>query len=270
MERKNLIPIGKLAEITGVHVQSLRYYEKIGILLPSYVDADSKYRYYSFSQIKLVEAIQYCVELDIPLKQFTAFILKEKNQIDYEKIIAYGKEIAAQKIRAIEKKMCFLEDLNEKMLHSERCREDEFIVSFLPERLYLTCPYKGTQADKGFYAVIIKLLQQLRAQSLQTGYEIGLLSRFGENKQEHFAYVNVLQDENVPAEHPQMLRIPAGKFLCKRKDRSNIEDAPQIYKEQFAQPYEKTVIELELFTGKFRYSEPVYEIQCSLPAPRQG
>ena len=43
--RFDLISIGDLSKLTGVNIKSLRYYEKIGVLLPAYVDPDSRYRY---------------------------------------------------------------------------------------------------------------------------------------------------------------------------------------------------------------------------------
>ncbi len=48
MDRMRLFSIGKLAKLTGVHIQSLRYYETIGILRPAMIDPDSGYRYYTF------------------------------------------------------------------------------------------------------------------------------------------------------------------------------------------------------------------------------
>ena len=38
MDRKRLFSIGKLSKLTGVHIQSLRYYETLGILNPAWVD----------------------------------------------------------------------------------------------------------------------------------------------------------------------------------------------------------------------------------------
>ena len=76
MDKKSLFSIGKLSRLTGVHIQSLRYYEELGILKPAYIDPNSLYRYYTFAHMRIVEGIQYCADLDIPLKQFKDFILE--------------------------------------------------------------------------------------------------------------------------------------------------------------------------------------------------
>ena len=100
VNKQELIPIGVLSNITNVHIQSLRYYERIGILKPAYTDANTKYRYYTFSQIRIVEAIQYCVELGIPLKEFSKFVT-ETNDLDYAALISYGHKVAKEKIESI-------------------------------------------------------------------------------------------------------------------------------------------------------------------------
>ena len=65
---ENLLSIGELAKIRNVNVQSLRYYEKLGILIPAYVNPESGYRYYSLEQIMILDTIILCVDLGIPLK----------------------------------------------------------------------------------------------------------------------------------------------------------------------------------------------------------
>ena len=52
MDKKHLLTIGNISKQTGVHIKSLRYYDKIGILPPAHVDRETGYRYYDFSQIQ--------------------------------------------------------------------------------------------------------------------------------------------------------------------------------------------------------------------------
>lgn len=39
--------IGEIAKITGLSAHTLRYYEKHNLIMPSYVDEETNYRYYS-------------------------------------------------------------------------------------------------------------------------------------------------------------------------------------------------------------------------------
>lgn len=259
-----LISIGKLSKITGVHVQSLRYYERMGILLPAYIDSGSKYRYYSFPQIKIVEAIQHCVELDIPLKDFSLFISGDQNQIDYEKMLAHGKRLAQQKIDAIRQKLYFLEETSEDMQHGKLCADDRFIVAHLPAKTYLTVPYDGTQTAPAFHAAVIELLTKIRANGWQTTYDSGLLSRFSKDRVEQFAYVDILNGGWQVWQEPNVMHLPEMDFICTLKQNGDLRTAPELFREQFARPYDKILMERELFTGKFQCTESPYEMRCSL------
>lgn len=44
----NLLSIGEFSKIANVHIKSLRYYDKLGVLKPIYVDPKTNYRYYSY------------------------------------------------------------------------------------------------------------------------------------------------------------------------------------------------------------------------------
>lgn len=57
MKKKNLLSMGELSKITGVHIKALRYYDSLEILTPTFVDSESGYRYYSFCQKVVVDAI---------------------------------------------------------------------------------------------------------------------------------------------------------------------------------------------------------------------
>ena len=80
MKKDKFLTIGALAKTTGTKVKALRYYEKIGVLIPSYVDSDNGYRYYSRRHIYIVEAIRLCADLNIPLNEFKKFISEDESQ----------------------------------------------------------------------------------------------------------------------------------------------------------------------------------------------
>ena len=71
--------------------------------------------------MRIVEAIQYCADLDIPLKHFRDFLLEQDGKIDYSKLISYGKELTYQKIQRIQTRLRFLENMQQEMAHAEAC-----------------------------------------------------------------------------------------------------------------------------------------------------
>lgn len=58
--------IGELAESTGVDVETVRYYEKAGLLLPPSREANG-YRSYGKTHLERLAFIRHCRALDMPL-----------------------------------------------------------------------------------------------------------------------------------------------------------------------------------------------------------
>ncbi|ADK82796.1 MerR family transcriptional regulator [Sediminispirochaeta smaragdinae] len=132
MER---LSIGKMAFLNGVTVQTLRLYDRLGLLKPEEVDAISGYRYYDLKQSARLDAIQHLKTLGMPLKAI-------KEQFDRKDMGRY-KDLLRAQARLIEKRR---EELNlmsravERAL--ENCRRYEeapteglIVLEHLPERL---------------------------------------------------------------------------------------------------------------------------------------
>ncbi len=77
MDKKRLFSIGKLSKLTGVHVQSLRYYETIGILKPAYIDPESHYRYYTFPK-QNCRGHSILRRIGHPLKKFSRVFVRTR------------------------------------------------------------------------------------------------------------------------------------------------------------------------------------------------
>lgn len=60
--------IGEMSKLNKISIQTLRYYDQIGLLKPIYVDENSNYRYYSIDQFSQLDLIKYLKYLGMPLK----------------------------------------------------------------------------------------------------------------------------------------------------------------------------------------------------------
>jgi len=69
-----MIKIGELAKICRVSVQTLRYYDKIGLLCADRVDMDSGYRYYAPEKVRMYQMIAHLKSLDFSLPEIKAFL----------------------------------------------------------------------------------------------------------------------------------------------------------------------------------------------------
>ena len=95
---ENLLSIGEVAKIRNVNVQSLRYYEKLGILIPAYINPETGYRYYSLEQIMILDTIILCVDLGIPLKDLKNYVDAD-DQLEFERLLRDGRKLTTQKIK---------------------------------------------------------------------------------------------------------------------------------------------------------------------------
>ena len=105
--------IGEISRLYGIGVDSLRYYERIGLLQPE--RSESGYRHYSVRDIWKLNIIRDLRELDFSMEQIgryleahslnsTLSLLREEQQAIGEKITALEKlrDNVAQRIRGIE------------------------------------------------------------------------------------------------------------------------------------------------------------------------
>lgn len=263
MKNKKLLSIGDVSKIKGVHIKSLRYYDEIGILKPAYVDPSSNYRYYTISQLWIVDAIQLCVELDIPLKNFSMFITKNNQEILYAKLLEYGTTLAKQKINSIQEKLKYIEETQIEIKRSEACRLNNQALEFdMPEKICWTVSYDKEREDKDYNILLNKSLLEITKNNLKIGYEMGLLYIYKE-KIEKFLFIDIF---NKPQKSfSNIIYIPAGKYLCKATNKSSIQLANEQFTELFKKDYNKIVIETELFTGNYNVLNPNFELRCSLP-----
>ncbi len=264
MDRKRLFSIGKMSKLTGVHIQSLRYYETIGILNPAWVDPDSGYRYYTFSQTRIVEAIQYCVELDIPLKSFRDFLSESDGRIDYYGLLEYGKETAQEKMRRIQERLEFLETMQQEIRHAENCTPGQLTRACLPERLCWAIPYEGTQTDPTFHSAMYRLISEVEQNGLHAGFNNGQLVQYTEHGTFSYLFIDLRETGEVLKHYQQILRIPDGEYLCAVSKESRAQKALEIFPELFQEKGRRVVVEVELFSEQFHYSRPVFELRCSL------
>ncbi len=61
--------IGDFSKQTGASVKTLRYYDEIGLLIPSKVDSYTSYRYYTDKELNEYKRIEYLKKLGFTLEE---------------------------------------------------------------------------------------------------------------------------------------------------------------------------------------------------------
>ena len=99
--------VKEFAELTGVSVRTLHYYDKIGLLKPSFVDEQNGYRFYDEVSLGRMQEILFYRELDFSLKSI-AEILASPNY-DKQKALAKQKRLLTIKKNRLERLIAALE-----------------------------------------------------------------------------------------------------------------------------------------------------------------
>lgn len=100
--------ISEFAKLRNVNINSLRYYEKLGLLRPAYIDKKTNYRYYLPEQVTVLNKIILCIQLGIPLKEMVNMIDEDGN-LQSQKLLEQGKLLAQQRIEEMQNNLNYIE-----------------------------------------------------------------------------------------------------------------------------------------------------------------
>ena len=91
--------IGEFSYLCSMSIQTLRYYDKIGVLTPERVDELTGYRYYSIDQLEQAQKIKSLQEASFTLEEIKS-ILEGKNT---EILLSKEKQIRKEELNKIQK-----------------------------------------------------------------------------------------------------------------------------------------------------------------------
>lgn len=204
------ISVGEVRKLTGLSVGSLRYYEKLGILKPAYINKSTNYRYYTHKQLFLLDLISICVDMDIPLKEFKEHF-DENGSLDLETIVNKGLEIAKIKQEKIQQQLNIMENMSIHLQETESIiKTTEIYEKQLKKRNFICIDYPYSSFRLGDYeklrSELIQKQQTLFSNS--TSIDEGILFH-KVSKKELRTYLFLEVEKSVKNE---TFSIPSGVF----------------------------------------------------------
>ena len=99
--------VKEFAELTGVSVRTLHYYDEINLLKPAEIDENNGYRFYDKTALERMQEILFYRELDFPLKSICEILSspdydKQKALSEQKKLLILKKERLERIISAID------------------------------------------------------------------------------------------------------------------------------------------------------------------------
>lgn len=91
--------VGELSKLTNVPIQTLRYYDKMGLLKPAYIDKQNNYRYYSINQFIKIDLLKQCKLMGLSLKEIEDLLKDEITADSMIKILEQQRVVLDKKIK---------------------------------------------------------------------------------------------------------------------------------------------------------------------------
>ncbi|MDL2233419.1 MerR family DNA-binding transcriptional regulator [Ruminococcaceae bacterium OttesenSCG-928-L11] len=260
-EKQTLISIGEMAKITGINMKCLRYYDRIGVLKPVFTNPESGYRYYSVCQLYIAEIIRLCIELDIPLRDLADYTGDNQN-IDFPALLEYARKMAQLKMEKIKRGLNYIQSVQKGMERADKYTTFCGIHRrFIPQRLFLTLPFKKGQDDRSFPKALHQLFRLAEETGVVPLYDFGILCEYCDSGSSRCIYMEVGAEGSPPAsEH--LHTIPEGEFTCKQTVGCQLEQAAELLPDLFETDGSTLVIETEILTCNCRKKSRLMELQA--------
>ncbi len=254
---RNLLSIGEVAKIRNVNVQSLRYYEKLGILVPAYVNPETGYRYYSLEQIMILDTIVLCVDLGIPLKDLKNYVDAD-DQLEFERLLRDGRTLATQKIKKIESNLNSI-DRTLQHINAQKAFQgrEGYYSRPIFERYIITASCEPQMSAKGYEKKLSELFYLAKEQNLQASFPHGVIYTYKNGQWDHARmFLEVL-----PSQAETVQRLAAGNYLCMQEPREKHSDPLEIFPPKLFAQETTTVICSCMSPTTYKYDKVVLEFQ---------
>ena len=259
---KNYFTISEFAKLRNININSLRYYEKLGLLKPAVVDENTGYRYYSAEQVSILNKIILCIQLGIPLKEMVQFLDGDGN-LQSQMLLEQGRIIAQKRIREMQNNLDYIEyslkniEENKVFLHQTGVYERYF-----EERKVMITDYYTDIAvlePKCFLAEISNIYKYAQKKGMFPILPAGQIMKLDEDGQVRFCFF--LEILNCDKMEEKVLTIPAGTYSCVQVELEPTLDFLKVIEESWKEEGAKTIILNNVMLEKYSFETRPSELQ---------
>lgn len=208
--------ISEFAKLRNININSLRYYEKIGVLRPYYVDEKTGYRYYSPEQVSILDVILLCINFGMPLKELANHI-NENNTIDNKELFETGKKIAQERICDFQMELSKIEYTLRYLNNNQQFSGKKgFYKRNISERTIITREYTESLTDVRRIEIESgELYNYAQGKKYSPVFPAGLLVSHGSEKLQLKIFFEIVRED---INDEGVITIPSGEFQCCQVD----------------------------------------------------
>lgn len=207
--------IGEVSKLHNVSVQTLRHYDKIGLLKPGYVNESSKYRYYSVKHFIMLDFIKQCKAMGLTLEEIKVLVDHHTSVDAILEILTKQKEMVQEKIQELERIEKHIQILEGKIQSTLDEGIGKVFIKQCPTRHFIK--YNNTKRyTEEFEIKLSETLRDIdekygtfyRELAFATSYE-----RFKKDKQLTYDHMMIGCGENYDEVKGEKVILPEGHYL---------------------------------------------------------
>lgn len=186
----DLHTIGEFALLANVSVKSLRYYEKIGLLKPESVNADTGYRYYSLEQLSRLNRIIALKNLGLSLGEIAQLLADNLSPSELRGMLRLKQAQLQDKIQDEQRRLAEVEARLQMIESGQTLPKFEIAIKSVSTQLVMTSPKIRTgQGRKSYMPLFEDLAQKLDHLGIERGHAMGMYYPFEHD--DHWMTANI-------------------------------------------------------------------------------
>lgn len=210
---KEFFTIREFARLRNINVNSMRYYEKLGLLKPAYTDENTGYRYYKADQLAVLDKIILCINLGIPLKEMVTYI-DESGTLHSQKLLEHGRKVAKNKMNQLQNTLNFI-DFSLKSIEENKeykNREDWYIRKLDQRRVIITDFFNAPKTINEFVSEVSKIYKIAQEMELFPILPAGQFFKIDDEGEMHYCLFLQIMDQEK--ELPNIMMLSEGNYSC--------------------------------------------------------
>lgn len=255
----NYFTISEFAKLRNININSLRYYEKIGVLKPAYVDPKTGYRYYSPDQLALLDVILLCIDFGLPLKDLVKYISNDES-IRNKELFETGRSIAKKRLRAAQMELDKIDyTLQYLEVNRQYSTRTGLYQRAIPERTVVTMDYEGDLADIHRIEMTSgKLYHRAQEDRLSPVFPAGLLINIAGNTLTTKVFFEIMNRDGAA---DSIETLPAGIYRCRQIDLTPSQRLTDTIDATFGAVKEAQIVVSNMLLDKYQIGTKKSELQ---------
>lgn len=210
---RQFFKIGEISTIFHIPIETLRYYDHIGLLTPARV-ADNGYRLYSPDQFERISTILMLRNADVSIERIQALLQAEQTEEALD-ILAEQRSNLAQHICSLNKLQHKLDTIDAQLRFADQQKPLE--IQSLPPLYLISLPFRHDTDNEGDLDIhgTMDAHRLMDVNWLQSSSVFSSLDKKNiENNDYHLYETYGVLSENVyPGEHPLLRILPAQDWI---------------------------------------------------------